>query len=215
MESYHDFRHPLPTDDVAAIDELGKIYQAFRNELRKAIVGQDLVIEQLAICLFARGHALLMGVPGLAKTLLIRSLSQAVDLKFNRIQFTPDLMPSDITGTEVIQEDRATGQQGHHQEVAHAFAHAEMAEQRGQAQACGHKQDRKRLPCDRNRIARKVHVELRTQTDECCAPRDEENIANDTPREGIRDDTWGRKSGGHRVSFRSESMVRDVLFDRG
>ncbi len=109
MESYHDFRHPLPTDDVAAIDELGKIYQAFRDELRKAIVGQDLVIEQLAICLFARGHALLMGVPGLAKTLLVSSVAQTLDLSFNRIQFTPDLMPADITGTDIIQESGAGG----------------------------------------------------------------------------------------------------------
>jgi MoxR-like ATPase len=86
----------LPPDDVAAIDELGKTYQAFRAELAKIIVGQDDVIEKLAIALFARGHALLMGVPGLAKTLLVSS--------FNRIQFTPDLMPADITGTDIIQE---------------------------------------------------------------------------------------------------------------
>ncbi|MFM2198429.1 MAG: hypothetical protein RLZZ505_1861 [Verrucomicrobiota bacterium] len=94
----------LPPDDVAAIDELGKIYQALRTELAKTIVGQDDVIEKLAICLFARGHALLMGVPGLAKTLLVSSVAQTFDLSFNRIQFTPDLMPADITGTDIIQE---------------------------------------------------------------------------------------------------------------
>nr|MCU0779771.1 AAA family ATPase [Akkermansiaceae bacterium] len=80
----------LPPDDVAAIDQLGQTYRALRDELGKAIIGQELVIEQLAICLFARGHALLMGVPGLAKTLLIHSLSDLLALKFSRIQFTPD-----------------------------------------------------------------------------------------------------------------------------
>ena len=94
----------LPPDDVAAIDELGKTYQALRAELGKTIIGQDEVIEKLAICLFARGHALLMGVPGLAKTLLVSSVAQTFDLSFNRIQFTPDLMPADITGTDIIQE---------------------------------------------------------------------------------------------------------------
>jgi MoxR-like ATPase len=96
--------YQLPPDDVAAIDELGKIYQSLRTELAKTIVGQDEVIEKLAICLFARGHALLMGVPGLAKTLLVSSVAQTFDLSFNRIQFTPDLMPADITGTDIIQE---------------------------------------------------------------------------------------------------------------
>ena len=96
--------YQLPPDDVAAIDELGKTYEAFRRELSKTIVGQDEVIEKLAICLFARGHALLMGVPGLAKTLLVSSVAQTFDLSFNRIQFTPDLMPADITGTDIIQE---------------------------------------------------------------------------------------------------------------
>lgn len=109
MESPHDFKNQLPPDDVAAIDELGKTYQAFRKELAKAIVGQDEVIEQLAICLFARGHALLMGVPGLAKTLLVSSVAQTFDLSFNRIQFTPDLMPADITGTDIIQENGIGG----------------------------------------------------------------------------------------------------------
>jgi MoxR-like ATPase len=99
----------LPPDDVAAIDELGETYRAFRKELAKAIIGQDEVVEQLATCLFARGHALLMGVPGLAKTLLISSVSRLFDLEFNRIQFTPDLMPADITGTDIIQESGVGG----------------------------------------------------------------------------------------------------------
>lgn len=94
----------LPQDDVAAIDELGKSYGAFRKELNKVIIGQERVIELLAISLFARGHALLMGVPGLAKTLLVSSVARTMDLKFNRIQFTPDLMPADITGTDIIQD---------------------------------------------------------------------------------------------------------------
>jgi MoxR-like ATPase len=95
---------PLPKDDVEAIDALRQAYEALRIELRKIIVGQELVIEQLAICLFARGHALLMGVPGLAKTLLVSRLAETLSLSFSRIQFTPDLMPMDITGSEILQE---------------------------------------------------------------------------------------------------------------
>src|SRR4051794_22068246 len=94
----------LPADDVAAIDELRSTYDALRAELGRIIVGQQEVIEQLAICLFARGHALLMGVPGLAKTLLISRLAETMSLSFSRIQFTPDLMPMDITGTDILQD---------------------------------------------------------------------------------------------------------------
>ena len=94
----------LPADDVAAIDQLRSVYDQLRVELRRVIVGQDEVIEQLCICLFARGHALLMGVPGLAKTLLISKLAETMSLAFSRIQFTPDLMPMDITGTDILQE---------------------------------------------------------------------------------------------------------------
>src|SRR5688572_19366288 len=94
----------LPADDVAAIDELRRTYDALKAELGRIIVGQQEVIEQLAICLFARGHALLMGVPGLAKTLLISRLAETMSLGFSRIQFTPDLMPMDITGTDILQE---------------------------------------------------------------------------------------------------------------
>ncbi|MDE0859290.1 MAG: AAA family ATPase [Akkermansiaceae bacterium] len=95
----------LPADDVAAINQLGQKYQAFKSELSKVIIGQEEVIEQLAICLFSRGHGLLMGVPGLAKTLLVSSVAETLNLDFKRIQFTPDLMPSDITGTDIIQEN--------------------------------------------------------------------------------------------------------------
>ncbi|NWK54817.1 AAA family ATPase [Verrucomicrobiaceae bacterium N1E253] len=97
----------LPNDDVAAIDKLGEVYKAFKEEIGKVIIGQEEVIEQLAICLFSRGHSLLMGVPGLAKTLLVSSVAETMDLTFNRIQFTPDLMPADITGTDIIQETDA------------------------------------------------------------------------------------------------------------
>jgi hypothetical protein len=93
--------------DVAAIERLHDIHRRLRQELARVIIGQEAVIDRLLICLFARGHALLMGVPGLAKTMLIHALSDLLALKFSRIQFTPDLMPSDITGTDILQERRA------------------------------------------------------------------------------------------------------------
>jgi MoxR-like ATPase len=94
----------LSDDDVQAIDRLRNTYDRLRKELRRIIVGQDQTIERLAICLFARGHALLMGVPGLAKTLLVSKVAETMSLKFSRIQFTPDLMPMDITGTDILQD---------------------------------------------------------------------------------------------------------------
>lgn len=97
-------------DDGALADRLQGAGQRIASELRKAIVGQDVVVEQALIALFAGGNCLLVGVPGLAKTLLISTLARALDLKFSRIQFTPDLMPSDVTGTDVIQDDPTTGQ---------------------------------------------------------------------------------------------------------
>lgn len=99
----------LPTgSDVEAVTQLHVSYDALVHEIAKVIVGQQAVVEQLLISLLARGHCLLVGVPGLAKTLLIRTLSEALDLKFSRIQFTPDLMPSDITGTDILDERGAT-----------------------------------------------------------------------------------------------------------
>ncbi len=98
--------HPAPIDVAGVRDACDRV----RRELSKVIVGLDEVIEQLLISIFARGHCLLVGVPGLAKTLLISTVARSLHLSFNRIQFTPDLMPADITGTEVIQEDRTTGQ---------------------------------------------------------------------------------------------------------
>ena len=94
---------------AAPIDRVAEVASRLERELAKAIVGQQRVIREILIAFLAGGHCLLRGVPGLAKTLLIKKLADAVDLKFNRIQFTPDLMPSDILGAEVIEEDRATG----------------------------------------------------------------------------------------------------------
>jgi MoxR-like ATPase len=98
------FSERLSDDDVQAIDQLREVYSRLRKELGRIIVGQHETIERLAICLFARGHALLMGVPGLAKTLLVSKLAETMSLKFSRIQFTPDLMPMDITGTDILQD---------------------------------------------------------------------------------------------------------------
>ncbi len=94
----------MHADDVAAIDELRNVYNQLKQTLAKIIVGQEQVIEHLAICLFSQGHALLMGVPGLAKTLLVNRFAETMALQFSRIQFTPDLMPMDITGTDILQE---------------------------------------------------------------------------------------------------------------
>jgi MoxR-like ATPase len=95
--------------DVAAIDHLRTLYGQMREEIAKVIIGQTGVIEKLLICILARGHSLLMGVPGLAKTTMVNSLAQVMSLQFNRVQFTPDLMPSDITGTDILQETDQPG----------------------------------------------------------------------------------------------------------
>jgi MoxR-like ATPase len=99
----------MADDDLQAVHRLKEAYQQITTELSKVVIGQKQVIEELLVAMFARGHCLLVGVPGLAKTLMIRTVADALALQFSRIQFTPDLMPSDITGTEVIQEDKATG----------------------------------------------------------------------------------------------------------
>lgn len=105
----NDAQRNAPPDDVEAVQRLKRTHQVIRQELSKVIVGHDEAIEQLLIAIFSRGHCLLEGVPGLAKTLMVSTLAKTMRLDFRRIQFTPDLMPSDITGTEVIQEDRTTG----------------------------------------------------------------------------------------------------------
>jgi MoxR-like ATPase len=103
----------IPQDDVAAVERCEQAFRRMRDELSKVIVGQEEVIEQVLVTMFSRGHALLEGVPGLAKTLLISSLAESLHLTFKRIQFTPDLMPSDVTGTEIIQEDVETRQRAY------------------------------------------------------------------------------------------------------
>ena len=110
MTSQSPSSEPIPPrDDVAAAESLVKAYDRIRVQLGEVIIGQEEVIEQLLVAMFSGGHCILEGVPGLAKTLLISTLAKQLSLSFSRIQFTPDLMPSDITGTEVIEEDRGTG----------------------------------------------------------------------------------------------------------
>jgi len=100
---------PQEKDDIQVVKALNTAYEKMTEQLARVIVGQSGVIEEVLVAMFCRGHALLVGVPGLAKTLLIRTISDVLHLSFSRIQFTPDLMPSDITGTDVLEEDRTTG----------------------------------------------------------------------------------------------------------
>jgi MoxR-like ATPase len=97
-------------DDRAAIERLKESHVKIRTEIHKVIVGQEQVVEELLLAIFSQGHCILEGVPGLAKTLLVSTLARSLSLSFHRIQFTPDLMPADITGTEVIEENRSTGE---------------------------------------------------------------------------------------------------------
>ena len=96
-------------DDLQSVEEMADAREAILREIRKRIFGQDELIEHLLVALFSRGHCLLMGVPGLAKTSLIQAMAEVLNLEFNRIQFTPDLMPADITGTDILEEDHSTG----------------------------------------------------------------------------------------------------------
>src|SRR6187402_26363 len=116
-------------EDLQAVERLSEAYRSIADEIGKRIVGQQEVIEQLLIALFARGHCLLVGVPGLAKTLLVRTLARSLSLEFNRVQFTPDLMPSDITGTEVMYEDRGTGERSFRFVKGPLFANAILADE--------------------------------------------------------------------------------------
>lgn len=102
--------HAAPASDLQTLEHLRDAHARLRSEIGKIIIGQEAVLDELLMAIFCRGHALLVGVPGLAKTLMVNTLAQALDMTFKRIQFTPDLMPSDITGTEVIQDDPATRQ---------------------------------------------------------------------------------------------------------
>lgn len=98
----------MPAKELELAGELSDAFRALKTEIHKVIIGQDKILEDLIIAILARGHCLLVGVPGLAKTLLVSTLAKALDLEFSRIQFTPDLMPSDITGTEILEEDLTT-----------------------------------------------------------------------------------------------------------
>ncbi len=120
---------PSSPGDAELIQELGQARRRIAAEIAKRVVGQDAVIEQLLIALFSRGHCLFVGVPGLAKTLLISTLAEALSLTFNRIQFTPDLMPSDITGTDVLEEDHTTGRRAFRFVQGPVFAHVLLADE--------------------------------------------------------------------------------------
>ena len=115
--------------DLESVARLGAAYRRISDEVGRVIVGQRHVIEELLIAMFARGHCLLVGVPGLAKTLLVRTLADSLDLSFSRVQFTPDLMPADITGTEVIQEDKTTGTRAFRFLPGPLFAHVVLADE--------------------------------------------------------------------------------------
>jgi MoxR-like ATPase len=115
--------------DVRAVERLGEGRDRILAELRKSIVGMDQVIDQLLIAIFARGHCLLVGVPGLAKTLLVSTLAESLSLSFRRIQFTPDLMPSDITGTEILQDDPETGKRRFMFSKGPIFSHIILADE--------------------------------------------------------------------------------------
>jgi len=117
------------TGDVEAVARLGEARRRIESEVEKVIIGQKEVVEQVLVCLLAHGHGLLVGVPGLAKTLLINTLAQVLDLSFKRVQFTPDLMPSDITGTEIIEEDQATGRRKFRFVEGPVFANVVLADE--------------------------------------------------------------------------------------
>ncbi|MFO1021750.1 MAG: MoxR family ATPase [Planctomycetales bacterium] len=119
----------LPASDLEALSKLSISYQRITEELSKIIVGQREVIDELMMAMLAGGHVLLVGVPGLAKTLMVQTLAQTLDLTFNRVQFTPDLMPSDITGTEVIQEDKSSGTREFKFLQGPVFAHVILADE--------------------------------------------------------------------------------------
>src|SRR5213082_528830 len=122
-------QHADASSDLQAAEFLGEAARQLQAELGKVIVGQQRVIEELLIAIFARGHCLMQGVPGLAKTMLISTLAATMDLSFSRIQFTPDLMPSDITGTDILQEDPETGRRGFEFQRGPVFANLLLADE--------------------------------------------------------------------------------------
>jgi len=124
-----DKKQAISADDEQAVARLGDARDSIIAEIRKAIVGMEPVLDEMMIAIFSRGHALLVGVPGLAKTLLVSSLAQSLSLDFKRIQFTPDLMPSDITGTELLQDDPVTNQRVFKFTRGPVFAHLILADE--------------------------------------------------------------------------------------
>src|SRR5437773_774436 len=120
---------PAASTDLRAVEELSRAYKTMAAELAKVIVGQGEVVEQVLTAMFCQGHVLLVGVPGLAKTLLVKTISDVLHLSFKRVQFTPDLMPSDITGTEVIEEDRTTGKRAFRFVKGPLFANMVLADE--------------------------------------------------------------------------------------
>jgi MoxR-like ATPase len=117
------------TDDVQQLAQLARAVAALRKQVALRIVGQDSVVDGVLTALLGGGHSLLIGVPGLAKTLLVSTIAEALDLSFNRVQFTPDLMPGDITGTELVEEDPATGRRGFRFVPGPVFAHVLLADE--------------------------------------------------------------------------------------
>ncbi len=120
---------PVEKDDALAVAEVARAGRAIKGEIAKRIIGQERVVAELLVALLARGHCLFVGVPGLAKTLLISTLAEVLHLKFQRIQFTPDLMPSDITGTDVLEEDHATGRRSFRFIKGPVFANLVLADE--------------------------------------------------------------------------------------
>src|SRR6476659_11459330 len=111
-----------PHEDVQQLEKLVDAVARLKSQVAQRIVGQEPVVDGILTAILAGGHALLIGVPGLAKTLMVQTVSEALDLSFNRVQFTPDLMPSDITGTEIIEEDLSTGRRAFRFVQGHIFA---------------------------------------------------------------------------------------------
>jgi MoxR-like ATPase len=120
---------PAPANDLEAVEQLAQAYRTMTQELSKVIVGQHDVVEQVLTAMFCQGHVLLVGVPGLAKTLLVKTISDVLHLSFKRVQFTPDLMPSDITGTSVLEEDHTTGRRAFRFVKGPLFANMVLADE--------------------------------------------------------------------------------------
>ena len=129
MAENNDYVNEQSQGDMALINELSDLCAAMKQQLGQVIVGQERVMDEVLMAVFSRGHALLVGVPGVAKTLLISTISRVMDLSFKRIQFTPDLMPSDITGTDVLEEDRTTGKRAFRFVKGPVFANMVLADE--------------------------------------------------------------------------------------